>query len=74
MVAVSLKKIFFKQKTAYEIHRGDWSSDVCSSDLAVADVISVATAGKVKVHITPEMLKPGLRSSRCPLRPVGQRK
>ena len=23
------------------------------------DVISVATAGKVKVHITPEMLKPG---------------
>ena len=25
---------FFKQKTAYEIHSGDWSSDVCSSDLA----------------------------------------
>ena len=24
---------FFKQKTAYEIHSGDWSSDVCSSDL-----------------------------------------
>eukprot|EP01047_Picozoa_sp_COSAG01_P130426 COSAG01_NODE_60012_length_297_cov_0.343434_1_plen_37_part_10 len=23
---------FFKQKTAYEIMRGDWSSDVCSSD------------------------------------------
>ena len=33
MVAVSLKKIFFKQKTAYEIGSGDWSSDVCSSDL-----------------------------------------
>ena len=27
---------FFKQKTAYEIGTGDWSSDVCSSDL-VAD-------------------------------------
>ena len=27
------KKIFFKQKTAYEILRSDWSSDVCSSDL-----------------------------------------
>src|ERR1044071_1912631 len=24
---------FFKQKTAYEISTGDWSSDVCSSDL-----------------------------------------
>ena len=24
---------FFKQKTAYEISRSDWSSDVCSSDL-----------------------------------------
>src|SRR5213595_2328153 len=27
---------FFKQKTAYEITEGDWSSDVCSSDLANA--------------------------------------
>jgi len=27
---------FFKQKTAYEIQEGDWSSDVCSSDLDVA--------------------------------------
>src|SRR5216117_1172098 len=26
---------FFKQKTAYEIRKGDWSSDVCSSDLWV---------------------------------------
>ena len=26
---------FFKQKTAYEINVGDWSSDVCSSDLLV---------------------------------------
>jgi len=24
---------FFKQKAAYEIKFGDWSSDVCSSDL-----------------------------------------
>ena len=28
MVAVSLKKNFFKQKTAYEIDHCDWSSDV----------------------------------------------
>ena len=26
----------FKQKTAYEITLGDWSSDVCSSDLCDA--------------------------------------
>src|SRR5213075_686154 len=26
---------FFKQKTAYEITRRDWSSDVCSSDLII---------------------------------------
>src|SRR5213079_906454 len=35
---------FFKQKTAYEITTGDWSSDVCSSDL---DGLS---AGRSVVH------------------------
>ena len=29
--------VFFKQKTAYEMSRGDWSSDVCSSDLETVD-------------------------------------
>src|SRR3546814_17835197 len=29
---------FFKQKTAYEMRISDWSSDVCSSDLAVKHV------------------------------------
>src|SRR3546814_18962141 len=28
----------FKQKTAYEMRISDWSSDVCSSDLAKAEV------------------------------------
>ena len=28
---------FFKQKTAYEIGTGDWSSDVCSSDLVIKE-------------------------------------
>src|SRR3546814_10232766 len=28
---------FFKQKTAYEMRISDWSSDVCSSDLARGD-------------------------------------
>src|SRR6059036_894024 len=35
---------FFMQKTAYEITYGDWSSDVCSSDLA-ARRHSLAAAG-----------------------------
>src|SRR3546814_1791613 len=30
---------FFKQKTAYEMRISDWSSDVCSSDLAPLAVI-----------------------------------
>src|SRR3546814_6833901 len=28
---------FFKQKTAYEMRISDWSSDVCSSDLAMIE-------------------------------------
>src|SRR5216117_4359000 len=32
---------FFKQKTAYEIRKGDWSSDVCSSDLGGAYLIGL---------------------------------
>src|SRR3546814_2447029 len=30
-----LYSFFFKQKTAYELRISDWSSDVCSSDLAI---------------------------------------
>src|SRR3546814_2208622 len=31
---------FFKQKAAYEMRISDWSSDVCSSDLAGPDRLS----------------------------------
>ena len=49
MVAVSLKKkIFFKQKTAYEIPSCDWSSDVCSSDLVERSMIM---NGRLDGHI-----------------------
>ena len=34
LVLVVFVFFFFKQKTAYEIGTGDWSSDVCSSDLS----------------------------------------
>src|SRR3546814_10458216 len=33
-VYVYFSFFFFKQKTAYEMRISDWSSDVCSSDLA----------------------------------------
>ena len=43
---------FFKQKTAYEILRSDWSSDVCSSDLLQqldGDVVRGAHEGHATV-------------------------
>ena len=51
MVAVSLKKVFFKQKTAYEMLSGDWSSDVCSSDLA-----TLSEEQHYELTSTPELL------------------
>src|SRR3546814_7589448 len=36
---------FFKQKTAYEMRISDWSSDVCSSDLAAFAVAVVQAQG-----------------------------
>src|SRR3546814_8638786 len=36
---------FFKQKTAYEMRISDWSSDVCSSDLAHVDRMAAHRAG-----------------------------
>src|SRR3546814_20538444 len=40
---VVLMIFFFKQKTAYEMRISDWSSDVCSSDLAFVSKAEVAT-------------------------------
>src|SRR3546814_8305495 len=38
---------FFKQKTAYEMRISDWSSDVCSSDLAVLGAAAVAIGAEI---------------------------
>src|SRR3546814_6608434 len=32
---------FFKQKTAYEMRISDWSSDVCSSDLNLPELLGI---------------------------------
>src|SRR3546814_3987277 len=39
IVVLDIFFFFFKQKTAYEMRISDWSSDVCSSDLAGRCVI-----------------------------------
>src|SRR3546814_4858972 len=39
---------FFKQKTAYEWRISDWSSDVCSSDLAWLGVVACAAVAWCK--------------------------
>src|SRR3546814_3993409 len=70
MVVCSLMCVlmfFFKQKTAYEMRISDWSSDVCSSDLAdfrqhvdevlVADAADLAQRGKIAASQKIEMLQ-----------------
>src|SRR6188768_231125 len=43
---------FFKQKTAYEMSIGDWSSDVCSSDLMVDEFGEISReAGTCGMHV-----------------------
>src|SRR5213595_3995474 len=45
--------VLFKQKTAYEITEGDWSSDVCSSDLrSFPDPASAARRLRAPPHPT----------------------
>src|SRR3546814_9060500 len=39
---------FFKQKTAYEMRISDWSSDVCSSDLASLGKTSYSESSEKK--------------------------
>src|SRR3546814_3320182 len=45
---------FFKQKTAYEMRISDWSSDVCSSDLAA--LASDRCARSFRLH--PRLSRP----------------
>src|SRR3546814_2341256 len=67
---------FLKQKTAYEMRISDWSSDVCSSDLALTGVIGrdkvasqdeaiVFVLGNVCVHCIFNRLVTGSAKERC---------
>src|SRR3546814_6475497 len=44
---------FFKQKTAYEMRISDWSSDVCSSDLSLAQLTRAANRFREFDYATP---------------------
>ncbi len=48
---------FFKQKTAYEIGTGDWSSDVCSSDLKLLGSIQTNLPESVLLDCGMDFLK-----------------
>src|SRR3546814_4508744 len=52
---------FFKQKTAYEMRISDWSSDVCSSDLAAVlcgaeDCTDMAEFARTKLSLLPQVV------------------
>src|SRR5881396_2694384 len=51
---------FFKQKTAYEMVRSAWSSDVCSSDLPCKAL------GPRQAEQVPLTFEPGLQRDRLP--------
>src|SRR3546814_9421803 len=44
----------FKQKTAYEMRISDWSSDVCSSDLVVAEYADLGAGEERQRDVTED--------------------
>src|SRR3546814_5605242 len=57
-LCVMLFFFFFKQKTAYEMRISDWSSDVCSSDLAAGGLRQVAQSDR-RAQFTQQRLRMG---------------
>src|ERR1043166_7232730 len=68
---------FFKQKTAYEIPKRDWSSDVCSSDLCLQGLCASEETAQVFPPPRPvvaEDAAPDLQMVRDSFRPEQGRK
>src|SRR3546814_19427654 len=51
--------LFFKQKTAYEMRISDWSSDVCSSDLATSEAVPNPGIFVSSINDAPTVTLPG---------------
>src|SRR3546814_4102833 len=69
---------FFKQKTAYEMRISDWSSDVCSSDLAVhVHVVPsriVSRVLRLRLRVLRDRTSGFVRRSGCPVLPLRGRR
>src|SRR3546814_9304269 len=66
---------FFKQKTAYEMRISDWSSDVCSSDLASPKPLIVTfapSAANARAVASPMPLVDPVTSALLPFRNIGK--
>src|SRR3546814_20171745 len=63
---------FFKQKTAYEMRISDWSSDVCSSDLAAgAEAVTVIDGDTLVLADEREVRLVGIQTPKLPLGRAG---
>ena len=51
---------FYLKKTAYEISRSDWSSDVCSSDLAFTSFDLAELTVKIEDEFDIDIFEDGL--------------
>src|SRR3546814_2342380 len=69
---------FFKQKTAYEMRISGWSSDVCSSDLEIVQIIlpppRVPAPGRAAEHRRPVVGRAAIRLGVGPHIPIGVRR
>src|SRR3546814_3278982 len=54
IIFVCFGVFFFKQKTAYEMRISDWSSDVCSSDLATKTMRAIEAAAREVLYADNE--------------------
>src|SRR3546814_20923233 len=64
---------FFKQKTAYEMRISDWSSDVCSSDLAIRRLVVDKDAGRDAKRFGARARQRPRFQFRQQLLPIGER-
>src|SRR3546814_6318901 len=72
-VCDELMFFFFKQKTAYELRISDWSSDVCSSDLAPPSTeVAPADEEAESAEEAPDGLTPGTELAAVHSAPVWQ--